>query len=231
MSAEVTVLVFGPLRERLGIAELRERGATIAEVWSHMAEAHGLTAVPDGVRAALNLQYCDWDSAVTQGDVVAFLPPVAGGSGALALERARVHIASVPIDVADASSVGGSGDGAVAVFVGRVRDHSDGHLVHGIDYEAYAEMADSEMRNIAADLLARGEISYVAITHRVGTLAVGDVSVVVAVAAPHRAAALAACQDAIDMVKKTVPIWKREHRDDGARWVDARHGASLGARR
>jgi len=119
--------------------------------------------------------------------------------------------------------VGGDADGAVAVFVGRVRDHSDGHAVSRIDYEAYPPMAESEMRRIAVALAARDGVSRIAITHRVGSLGVGDPSVVIAVAGPHRAAALAACHDAIDMIKETVPIWKREHRDDGAHWVDARH--------
>lgn len=225
MTGEVTVLVFGPLRERIGAAELRAPGATVAEVWASLASSHGLSAIPDGVRAALNLEYCDWDSAVTPGDVIAFLPPVAGGSGAVATERARVSLSDAPIDVAEAIRAGGPEDGAVAVFIGRVRDRSDGQTVRALDYEAYVAMAEAEMRRIANSLLGRGAISSVAITHRVGTLAVGDVSVVVAVAAPHRAAALAACHDAIDMVKETVPIWKREHRDDGAHWVDARHGA------
>ena len=79
------------------------------------------------------------------------------------------------------------------------------------------------MTRIAVSLLERRGVSRVAITHRVGALEVGDPSVVVAVSGPHRAEALAACQDAIDVIKESVPIWKREHRDDGAHWVDARH--------
>jgi molybdopterin synthase catalytic subunit len=155
--------------------------------------------------------------------VIAFLPPVAGGSGALVASSVRVALTEVPIDFGVATDVAGDADGALAVFVGRVRNHSDGHAVSGIDYEAYAEMAESQMRRIAEALMERDGVSAVAITHRVGRLQIGDVSVVVAVSGPHRAAALAACSDAIDMVKQSVPIWKREHRDDGMRWVDARH--------
>lgn len=226
MSSDVTVLVFGPLRERLGLAEFRARGATVAEVWDSLARTHGLEAIPAGVRAARNQEYCDWDSSVVPGDVVAFLPPVAGGSGVLAVENVRVSLTDEPIDVAVATGTGGAADGAVAAFVGRVRDHSDGHAVSRVDYEAYGPMAEAEMRRIGEALVARADVSSVAITHRVGTLGIGEASVVIAVAAPHRAAALAACGDAIDMIKQTVPIWKREHRDDGAHWVDARHHAA-----
>ena len=217
------MLVFGPLRERIGVPELRGHGTTVAEVWNELATVHHLAAVPDGMRAARNLEYCDWNEAVTPGDVIAFLPPVAGGSGVLTEPRVRVEIGLSPIDLARAVEIGGDEDGAVAVFIGRVRNHSDGHTVSQIDYEAYPEMAEAEMRRIALSLLEREGVSRVAMTHRVGTLQVGEPSVVVAVSGPHRAEALAACHDAIDMIKESVPIWKREHRDDGAHWVDARH--------
>ena len=221
--SEVTVLVFGPLRERIGVPELRGHGTTVAEVWAELATEHHLGAVPDGVRAARNLEYCEWTESVSSGDVIAFLPPVAGGSGVATTPRVRAAISSSPINITTAIDVGGDEDGAVAVFIGRVRDHSDGHPVSRIEYEAYPEMAEAEMRRIAVMLIERDGISRIAITHRVGTLEVGDPSVVIAVSGPHRAEALAACRDAIDMIKESVPIWKREHRDDGAHWVDARH--------
>lgn len=217
------MLVFGPLRERIGVPELRGHGTTVAEVWAELATAHHLAAVPDGVRAARNLEYCGWNEAVSAGDVIAFLPPVAGGSGVATEQRVHVEITASPIDIATAIDIGGDEDGAVAAFVGRVRDHSDGHSVSRIDYEAYPEMAEAEMRRIGELLTDRDGVSRIAITHRVGTLDVGEPSVVIAVSGPHRAEALAACHDAIDMIKASVPIWKREHRDDGAHWVDARH--------
>ena len=220
---EVTVLVFGPLRERIGVPELRGHGTTVAEVWAELATTHNLGVVPDGIRAARNLAYCEWNATVAPGDLIAFLPPVAGGSGVVTAPVVRVKISSSPIDLETAIDIGGDEDGAVAVFVGRVRNHSEGHRVSRIDYEAYAEMAEAEMRRIAVSLVERDGVSRVAITHRVGTLDVGDPSVVVAVSGPHRAEALAACRDAIDKIKESVPIWKREHRDDGVHWVDARH--------
>lgn len=223
MGGDVTVLVFGPLRERIGIPELRATGDTVAAVWESVARTHGLGAVPDGVRAARNLEYCAWDSPVSTGDVVAFLPPVAGGSGAGVDDRVEIALTASPIDVTAATDIAGDGDGAVAVFIGRVRDQSDGHHVTRVEYEAYAPMAESETRRIASVLAEGGGISRIRITQRTGSLAVGEPSIVIAVAGPHRAAALAACTAAIDMIKESVPMWKREHRDDGAHWVDARH--------
>jgi len=92
-----------------------------------------------------------------------------------------------------------------------------------MDYEAYAEMAESEMLRIGNELYDRGGISTITIVHRTGSLLIGDASVVVVVAAPHRDTAFPACQEALELIKSTVPVWKREHRTDGARWVDARH--------
>ena len=226
---QVTVLVFGPLRDRLGVREVAAQGATVSEVWDDLTRQFPSASVITGIRPALNLTYCDWSAPVSSGDTVAFLPPVAGGSGAEPTTEA-VHVAIVaePIDVAAVMELASRGDGAVAVFVGRVRDNSDGHAVSAIEYEVYREMAEREMRAIATSLLARDEISAIAIVHRVGTLDVGEASVAIAVAAPHRAAAFSACHDAIDMIKQSVPVWKREHRDDGARWVDARQGHDEG---
>jgi len=184
----VTVLVFGPLRERLGVRELQARGTTVREVWDAMVRqfpaAGGATS---GIRAARNLSYCDWDAALSSGDTVAFLPPVAGGSGAgQGLEPVRVAITDAPIDVAAVmEGVGGAGDGAVAVFVGRVRNNSDGHEVSRIDYDVYREMAEREMREIATSIHARAGITAIAIVHRVGTLLVGEASVVIEIGRAH----------------------------------------------
>jgi molybdopterin synthase catalytic subunit len=223
---DITVLVFGPLRERVGVAEVHVDGSTVQEVWDELVRRHPAAAVDAGsVRAARNLGYCEWDTAVRSGDTVAFIPPVAGGSADQS--PVRVWITNAPIDIASViDSSGTSHDGAVATFIGRVRDHSDGVSVHRMDYEAYAEMAESEMRRIGEELFERGGISTITIVHRTGSLLIGDASVVVVVAAPHRDTAFPACQQALELIKSTVPVWKREHRTDGARWVDARHGAT-----
>ena len=223
---DVTVLVFGPLRERVGAAEVHVAGATVQEVWDELVRRHPAAAVDAAsVRAARNLGYCEWNTAVRTGDTIAFIPPVAGGSDDAS--PVRVWITDVPIDIAAViASAGTSRDGAVASFIGRVRDHSDGVAVRRMDYEAYAEMAEEEMRRIGDELLARSGISTITIVHRTGALLVGDASVLVVVTAPHRDAAFPACQEALELIKKTVPVWKREHRADGARWVDARHQAA-----
>ena len=126
----------------------------------------------------------------------------------------RVWLTDVPIDIGSViASAGTSRDGAVATFIGRVRDHNDGVAVHRLDYEAYAEMAEAEMRRIGEELFARGGISTITIVHRTGSLLIGDASVVVVVAAPHRDTAFPACQEALELIKSTVPVWKREHTD------------------
>jgi molybdopterin synthase catalytic subunit len=117
-------------------------------------------------------------------------------------------------------AVRGDGDGAVALFVGTVRDHNAGERVRFLEYEAYDGMARAEMARIAADAVATFEISRVAIAHRTGRLEIGEASVVVAVASAHRAAAMDACRSVIDTLKRTVPIWKREHFEGGAVWIE-----------
>ena len=221
---DVTVLVFGPLRERVGVDKIQVAGATVQDVWDEVVRRHPAAGVDaTSVRAARNLNYCEWTTPVDSGDTIAFIPPVAGGSEDSAV---RVWVTDVPIDVGSLiASAGSSRDGAVATFVGRVRDNSDGVTVHRLDYEAYSEMAETEMRRIGEALFARGGISTITIVHRTGSLLIGEASVVVVVAAPHRDTAFPVCQEALEMIKTTVPVWKREHRADGARWVDARHGA------
>ncbi len=220
---DVTVLVFGPLRERVGLREIRVAGGTVQEVWDELVRRHPAAAVDAAsIRVARNLGYCDWNTVVHEGDTVAFIPPVAGGGDDPA--RVRAWITDAPIDIASViASSGTSGDGAVATFIGRVRDHNDGVAVLRMDYEAYAQMAEAEMRRIGDELVARRGISSITIVHRVGALLIGDASVVVVVAAPHRDSAFPACQEALERIKTTVPVWKREHRPDGAIWVDARH--------
>ena len=109
--------------------------------------------------------------------------------------------------------------GAVATFTGTVRRQSRGREVTRLEYEAYAEMAEDVMSQLARDLLERYELCAVAIHHRVGTLGIGEASVVIAVSAPHRQDALAACQDAIDTLKETVPLWKKEVYEGGEEWI------------
>lgn len=142
---------------------------------------------------------------------------------AAAATRVHVALTQEPIDVAALCAlVQGPGDGAVAVFTGVVRDHNDGRPVLRLDYEAYPAMAEAEMRRIAAAVMESHALGGLAIVHRTGALAIGDVSIAVVAASEHRGDAFDACRDAVERVKHDVPIWKREHHPDGARWVDAR---------
>jgi molybdopterin synthase catalytic subunit len=120
--------------------------------------------------------------------------------------------------------VGGDGDGAVAVFLGTVRDHNRGRRVHALDYHAYDEMARSEMARVEEQALERFPVSRVAIVHRTGRLRIGEISVAVAVAAAHRAEAFEACRFVIDTVKRSVPIWKKEYFEGGDVWIEGADG-------
>ena len=143
----------------------------------------------------------------------------------------RVAIADLvrePIEPAALlAAVAHAGAGALATFFGAVRDRNVGRPVTGIDYDAYEPMAALELANIATEAAARWSGARVALAHRIGTLAVGELSVGIAVAHPHRAPAFEACRFAIEEIKRRVPIWKREHYVDGSReWVDAGSGAA-----
>ena len=132
-----------------------------------------------------------------------------------------VRLQSAPIDpAAVASEAGSDGDGAISMFLGTVRNVHAGQRVLFLHYEAYAGMAEREMERIAAEALARFGVTKVAIVHRVGRVEIGEPSVVIAVASPHRAPAMEACRFVIDTLKTSVPIWKREHFEGGAVWVE-----------
>ena len=109
--------------------------------------------------------------------------------------------------------------GAIATFIGTTRVHSRGRVVTHLEYEAFEGMAEQELARIADDLLARYELCKIAIAHRVGRVGIGDTSVAIAVSAPHRGDALAACKDAIDTLKETVPLWKKEIYEGGEEWI------------
>jgi molybdopterin synthase catalytic subunit len=132
-----------------------------------------------------------------------------------------IRIQSGPIDLsAVAADVRGDGDGAIALFLGTVRNVNAGQRVLFLEYEAYTPMAEREMERIAAEATTRFGVTRVAMIHRVGRVEIGEASVGIAVAAPHRANAMDACRFVIDTLKTSVPIWKREHFADGAVWIE-----------
>ena len=132
-----------------------------------------------------------------------------------------IRLQVAPIDAAAiAADARGDGDGAVSVFLGTVRDVSSGRRVLFLEYEAYASMAEREMEGIAEAAIARFGVTKVAMIHRVGRVEIGEASVAIAVAAPHRSAAMDACRFVIDTLKASVPIWKSEHFEGGAVWIE-----------
>lgn len=173
------------------------------------------------MRVAVNGRVASAGDPVRAGDEVDVLPPVAGGAGtARAVRLCAVRDGPLSVDECMAA-VSHPGAGALAAFTGVVRDHADGKPVARLDYEAHPEMADREMRAVLERVAAQVPDVRLAAVHRVGELQVGDLAVVVAASAPHREEAFAACRDAIERIKATVPIWKKEWAPDGtAHWVN-----------
>ena len=204
----VRVRLFAGLRERTGIAERELDGVTrVADVWP----ALGLGDEPDGLLYAVNRRYAEREHELADGDEVALIPPVSGG--AFRVTDQPLSFDTVVDEVADESA------GAIASFVGTVRRESRGRTVLYLEYEAYAEMAEDVMAQIASSLQQRYDLVGVAMHHRVGRVEIGDASVVIAVSAAHRQDALAACKDAIDVLKETVPLWKKEVYESGEEWI------------
>src|SRR6187455_1682371 len=192
---KVAVRLFAALRERAGAREA----------------ALGLGEEPAGLVYAVNRTYVERGTPLADGDEVALIPPVSGGAFVLSgeplsLERAAVEVAS-------------DGAGAIATFVGTTRARSRGRDVIRLEYEAYEGMAEVEMERIAGALRDRHDVIDVAIHHRVGPVEIGETSVVIAVSAAHRAAAFDACREAIDTLKRTVPLWKKELYVGGEEWI------------
>jgi molybdopterin synthase catalytic subunit len=159
----------------------------------------------------VNRAYVDRSHALADGDEIALIPPVSGG--AFLLSDAPLSLERVAAEVASDDA------GAIATFVGTTRAHSRGREVIRLEYEAYEGMAEAEMERIAGELRQRHDVIAVAIHHRVGPVEIGETSVVIAVSAPHRAAAFDACRDAIDTLKQTVPLWKKELYVGGEEWI------------
>jgi MoaE-MoaD fusion protein len=203
----VTVKLFAGLRERAGWSQREVDAATVGEVW----RALELGDEPPGLLYAVNKEYATADRALADGDEVALIPPVSGG--AFLLSEEPLSLDRVVDEVRDEQA------GAIATFTGTTRIQSRGRTVTHLDYEAYEGMAERVMAEIAEGLQARYELSAVAIHHRVGRVGIGETSVVIAVSAPHRQDALAACKDAIDELKERVPLWKKEVYSDGEEWI------------
>jgi molybdopterin synthase catalytic subunit/molybdopterin converting factor small subunit len=207
---QVSIRLFAGLRERAGTGarelELAD-GAKVAEVWREL----GLGDEPPGLLYAVNRSYAPADAELADGDVVALIPPVSGGDFRLTGESLSVDAVVREVRRDEA--------GAIATFLGTVRNRSRDRDVLYLEYEAYEGMAEETMAELAAKLSARHELCAIAIHHRVGRVEIGEPSVAIAISSPHRAAALAACKEAIDELKVSVPLWKKETYVGGEEWI------------
>ena len=234
MSAmHVKVIPFGMLKDWLGsdaaLIEL-EDGATIADLMLKLVadSRHGnrLELQLAGIAVGVNAEYATATRVLRDGDEVALLPPVSGGTARPAdsseesLQEPTVVLTRERIETEKLVSAAKRGeDGAVVVFDGIVRDNSRGRATLYLDYEAYEEMALAEMLRLAAQARERFGVRHVAIVHRLGRLQIGETSVLIVVASGHRAQAFDASRWLIDTLKQTVPIWKKETFADGAVWA------------
>jgi MoaE-MoaD fusion protein len=207
---KVTVRLFAGLRERAGTGQRELElpdGARVSDVWA----ALGLGEEPAGLLYAVDKRYAGPEQELVTGDEVALIPPVSGGA---------FRLSGQPLDPAEViEEVRSAHAGAIASFIGTTRIASRGRTVHYLEYEAYGGMAEQVMAELADELKGRYDLCEVAIAHRTGRVEIGGLSVVIAVSAPHRADALAACRDAIDRLKEIVPLWKKEVYEGGEEWI------------
>ncbi|MBI2956102.1 MAG: molybdopterin converting factor subunit 1 [Acidobacteria bacterium] len=223
---QVKVLFFGQLKDLVGRAEDQVElpaGASVADLVSYYQER-----VPrwdefrPSIAVAVNQEYADAAVPLRGGDEVAFIPPVSGGANSDRVELTRAPIAREEL----VAAIKAPPDGAVVIFEGIVRNHSAGRQTLYLDYEAYEAMALAKMRALAAELHQQFAIDRLVMVHRLGRLEIGETSVLIAVSSAHRAAAFDACRAAIDLLKRTVPIWKKEYFADGAVWAEGEFPAA-----
>ena len=206
----VRVRLFAALRERVGSGSVEielPEDARVGDVWSALA----LGDEPPGILFAVNKTYAERGAQLSAGDEVALIPPVSGGSF-------RLVDGPLSLDAA-VDEVRGDEAGAIATFTGTVRNRSRERDVLHLEYEAYEGMAEEVMAELAERLRKAHGLSGIAIHHRIGRVDIGDASVVIATSAPHRAEALAACKEAIDELKVSVPLWKKEFYEGGEEWI------------
>lgn len=244
----VHVKFFALFREMIGVktafAEIPE-GTTVEQLWRKYAERSPRAS---GIRAAyaVNQRLGKPDQVLHEGDEVGFLPPVSGGAGQATKQKAKgkrritarsrervgserkktiiaqkVAVTSRKLDLGTLiRRVEYSGAGAIVTFTGVVRDNARGKPVDHLEYEAYPKMAESMMRDIIAEIYERWGDVRVAMAHRTGKLKIGEASLIIAIAAPHRMEAFAASRYAIERIKAVLPVWKKEFASDGDHWVE-----------
>ena len=202
-----------------------QSGAAVRDVLRHYeSRIPQLKPALASLALAVNQQYASPDTILHPDDEIALLPPVSGGSGETAADQSTRRHSSITRESIDSTRIADGlkrgEDGATVMFEGIVRNQTRGRRTLYLNYEAYEEMAGQQLEGLAEQALKQFPIRDVAIVHRLGRLEIGETSVLIVVASAHRGAAFDACRWLIDTLKKTVPIWKREHFEDGAVWAD-----------
>jgi molybdopterin synthase catalytic subunit len=205
-------------------------GANLRSVFDTYAGRYPrLKDMASSIVLARNQEFAELSACLEDGDEIAFLPPVSGGSGAYPIAIAEGgHYFALTRESIDTRAIIGrlmnGSEGAVVTFEGTVRNNTRGRPTLCLDYEGYESMAIRMMAQIGQEIAASHQISRIAIVHRLGRMLVGETSVAVIVTAPHRGPAFEAAREGIDRLKKTVPIWKKEHFLDGEVWVEGEWG-------
>jgi MoaE-MoaD fusion protein len=228
---QVRVLFFGVLKDLVGRnsdeLSLPDQ-ACAADVVRHYEQSLSkLTGALASIAISINQEYARPEAKLATGDEVALLPPVSGGADSEInaansnIVAARAFLTTIKIDTLSlVESIKRPEDGAIAIFEGIVRNHSRGRGTVFLEYEAYEEMALKQLESLISQALQQFQIRDAVIVHRLDRLEIGETSVSIIVASAHRAAAFDACRWLIDNLKRTVPIWKKEHFEDGVVWAD-----------
>ncbi len=235
----IRVRLFAMQREIAGMRELRLEvpvGSTVDDAWTAVAgSVPALAAGRSSLRFAVNGTYADPDTTLADGDELACIPPVSGGSGDASERILEIHAEPFPADIVQVLTerLATDEDGGVVAFTGRTRStpgtpapgqedaaaRHAGRRVDGLEYETFESMAIAVLGEIADEVEARFGVGRLAIVHRSGAVPLGAASVVIVAVAPHRDAAFAAARYAIDETKARAPIWKAERFTDGHVWI------------
>ncbi len=212
------VLLFAGLREAVGVKELDlelPEDCSLGDLMGELEKSYALLSRYKGrLMISVNAERAPLETVLADGDEVALLPPVSGGADVPLVQAAPLSMDAL------LSRISGPDGGGVVTFGGVVRNRARGQAIDHLIYEAYPPMAEQELQKILAQVRERWPDVRLALSHRVGRLEIGDAAVMIAAAAPHRADAFEACRFAIDALKQSVPIWKKEFAEDGAYWVE-----------
>jgi molybdopterin converting factor subunit 1 len=214
---KIRIRLFAAVRDIVGrreeLLELPE-GTTVSDLLHRFAVDHPrLQSLTPSLLLAVNREYVEATRVLRDGDEVAFIPPVSGGTDLYEITETALSMDALVGRVMQNTS------GAVATFLGVVREFARGRRVSYLEYDAYPEMATAILHQIGEEIRHRWPVDRIAMVHRIGRLAIGETSVAIAISSPHRREALEACAFAIERVKEIVPIWKREVWTDGAEWI------------